>query len=310
MMKNVYLICFLLLSLTVYAADSKIVVTVNGVALTNWDLEAAVDELIPMATFHGSVTEEKRAEFREEALENLINRELQYQDAVSRGINPDKKEFNNRIKKVRSAFASDSEYRASLERTGLTEEGVRRRIEKQIVLEAAVKKFVIEPAQMSDKALHEYYEQNIGKFKKPESVKLRIFSTKNEQKARDSLAKLKQGEDFGMLAARSSEDNYRIKGGDIGYIHRGMIYPKLESAAFSMKKGETSDLIFTEGTWFIIRVEDSQAERLLPFDEIREKLKLDLEKKKRTELMDKWISELRAKATIQRAAIDASSAVK
>ena len=44
-----------------------------------------------------------------------------------------------------------------------------------------------------------------------------------------------------------SEDNYRIKGGDIGYIHRGRVVQEIEDVAFKLKKGEMSDLIKGNG---------------------------------------------------------------
>jgi len=68
--------------------------------------------------------------------------------------------------------------------------------------------------------LREYYDRNAGAFTKPETARLRIISARDEKKAKDALALVKAGEDFGSIAARMSEDSYRIKGGDIGFIHR------------------------------------------------------------------------------------------
>ena len=96
-----------------------------------------------------------------------------------------------------------------------------------------------------------------------------------------------------------SEDDFRIKGGDIGYIHRGRIYPALEEAAFKLKPGEVSGLIWTEGTWFVVKVEERKPEQVVPFEQAKDRLRAELEKKRASELMEAWVSGLRGKAKIE-----------
>ncbi len=300
-MKKTFLcVLALLLPLSAAYAGDEIVAKVNGAAITSRDLEIEVDRLIPRATYHGTVSRERRGEFREKALENVIERELRYQDALARGMKPDRKIVKERMKQTRDKFRSKKEYRDALERAGFTEDELQKRIEKDALVQAVIAKTVTEPARMSDGALKEYYDVNVAKFKQPESVRLRIFSSKDEQKARDALQKLKAGEDFALLAERSSEDNYRVKGGDLGYIHRGTVLSAVEDAAFKLKPGETSGLINAEGMWFIIRVEDKRPERQMTFDESKDKLGKELEGKRSAELMETWMAGLRSKARIEK----------
>ena len=288
----------ILLSSSSYA-DDAVVAKVNGVAITSRELEEAVDRLIPRSTYHGSVSEEKRAEFREKALEELVTRELRYQDALARGMKPDKKQVKEHMGKIRERFKSKKEYKKALEQAGVTEDQLRARVEKDVLVSQVMVKAVAEPSRMSDADVQEYYDKNTGKFKQPESVKLRLISTKDEKKAAEALAKIKAGEDFGNLAAAVSEDQYRVKGGDIGYQHRGKLLPELENAAFQMKIGEIRGLIKAENLWFIIKVEDKKAEQQMTFDESKDKLKKELESKRNKELSEKWMADLRAKAKIE-----------
>jgi parvulin-like peptidyl-prolyl isomerase len=154
-------------------------------------------------------------------------------------------------------------------------------------------------AKVSDEEVKKYYENNAARFKQPESVKLRIISVKDEQKARDILAMLKSGDDFGEIASNMSEDSYRAKGGDVGYMHKGRMLPEIEDAAFKLKIGEISDVINAENIWYIIKLEDKKPEHQLSFEEVRDKLEKDLERERIKELNDKWIADLRAKAKIE-----------
>lgn len=292
------LLLLLLLSPMSLFAEDTVVARVNGVAITSGQLEEGIDQIMPRGMFHGAVSEDRREEFREKALEALITMELQYQDAIKRGLKPDKKIVKQQMKKVRDTFRSEWEYNIWLEKMRLDEDRLKQRIEKAVVVRSAFSQLVEEPAQLNEKVLQEYYDKNLEAFRQGESVKLRIISTKSEQNAKAAAEALNGGADFASVASRLSEDNFKDKGGDVGEIQRGKVYPKLEETAFAMQKGETSAPIFTENLWFLIKVEDKRPARIAPFTDVREKLKQDLEAKKRNELLEKWIAELRAKAEI------------
>jgi foldase protein PrsA len=291
-------IIIILFSVSAYA-DDIVVAKVNDVAFTKKDLEAEVDRLIPQATFHRNVPQEKRKFYYDKAIEALVNRELQYQDAVAKGMEIDKEKVNAQMEKIRKRFKSPEEYKAALEKEGITEEKVRAQVEKEILVQNVVTKKVTEASKISEKDLNEYYEKNASKFKQPESVKLRLISTKDEKKAQDILDRIKAGEDFGDLAYKMSEDNYRVKAGDIGYMHKGRMLPEIEEAAFKLIVGEMSNLIKAENNWFIIKLEDKKPEHQLPFEEVKDKLKKELETTRAQELKEAWITDLRAKAKIE-----------
>ena len=281
-----------------FSAES-IVAVVNGSPITERDVAEAVNRIIPQATFHGNISADRLAEFRDAALDQLITLELQYQHARKIGIKPDRAAVRERMKQLRESFPTDQEYTTWLKRSGRTEDEVRSRIEKEALVKSAREKILVGPSHLDDKAVREYYDKNAEKFLQPSSFRLRIISTKSEEKAKEALAQIARGSDFGDVAARMSEDNYRIKGGDIGYVHRGRIYPALEDAADKLKPGETSGLIASEGMWFVIRVEDKMPEKQLSFEEVKEKLKKDLENKRMSELESRWVEELKAKAVIE-----------
>jgi len=298
-MYRIFLSFFIILFAVSSYADDSVVARVNGVALTLKDLDDEVDRLIPRITFHRNVYGEKRKRYYKQALEELINRELEYQEASKLGLKIDKEKVDDQIKQMRNKYKSKEEFKAFLERIGMTEETLQAQVEKDILIQEVFKKMVIEPSRMKDDELRDHYEKNTSRFRQPESIKARMISTKDGEKAQEILSKIRSGEDFAVLATNMSEDAYRIKGGDIGYIHRGRILPEIEEIAFKLKAGEVSDLIKAENMWYIVKVEDKKTEKILSFEEIREKLKKELEAKRAGEIKGKWIADLRAKAKIE-----------
>jgi parvulin-like peptidyl-prolyl isomerase len=293
---------FAVISIIIFAAslhaEDDVVARVNSSVLTNKDLESQVDRVIVKTTFHRDVPIEKRKRFYDKAIEELIVRELQYQDGLENGLKPDKARVDAQVDKIKKRFGAE-EYKASLEKAGMTEEILRSQIEKEMVIQAIIAKKANEAAPITETAIKDYYEQNISKYKQPETVKLKIISTKDETKANDMLAKIKDGDDFGDIAHNMSEDDYRLQNGDIGYMHRGRLLPEIEDVAFKMKVGEVSDVIKADDKWFIVKLEDKKPEHQLSFEETKDNLKTEMEAKQAQERNEKWIAGLKAKAKIE-----------
>lgn len=301
-MRKIFLLLFVILLLTAssYAeAEDAVVAKVNDTVFTQKDLESEVDRLIPRVTFHRNVPPEKRKNYYGKAIDELIDRELQYQDAKAQGVKIEKEKIDAQLDKFKKRFKSEQEYKAAIEKENTTEEKVRARIEKELLAQAAFTTNVTEKAKMSDPALKEFYEKNPAKFKQPESVKLRIISVKDDKKATDILAMIKKGDDFAEIASNFSEDSYRIRGGDAGYLHKGRMLPEIDEAAFKMKVGEVSDIIRAESNHFIIKVEDRKPEQQMTFEQTKDKLRKELETERAGELKQKWMDSLRSKAKIE-----------
>jgi peptidyl-prolyl cis-trans isomerase C len=280
-------------------AEDVIVAKVNGTALTQKNLDTELDRLIPQITFHRNVSPEKRKYYYGKALEEIITKELMYQDALSRGMVPDKAKVDAQIEKFKKRFKTEEGFKAALDKEGLTEDQLRATITKEMAVQAVIDKTVSEPSQIGEAALKEYYEKNAAKFKQPETMRLRLISTKDEKKALDIFGKLKDGDDFGELAYNMSEDDYRVKSGDIGYIHKGRMLPEIEAVASKLKTGELSDPFKADNKWYIIKVEDRKAEYQMSFQEVKRKLKKELETERASELKKKWLDGLKAKSKIE-----------
>jgi peptidyl-prolyl cis-trans isomerase D len=145
--------------------------------------------------------------------------------------------------------------------------------------------------QLTDEDLRHDYNEHLSDYRVPDRVHVAhiLFKTTGktpaevttlEKTARDVLAQVKAGQDFAELAKQYSEDSSAEQGGDLGWIVRGQTVKEFEDAAFSMKPGQTSDLIKTEYGFHIIKVLDKQTAHLQTFDEVKNGIRADLEKQK------------------------------
>ncbi len=150
----------------------------------------------------------------------------------------------------------------------------------------AVKKTI----SLSEADLKSYYEQNAERLSGKEERRashILITASKDatpedRKKARAIADALliqvrKAPDTFADLARKNSQDpGSAPNGGDLDFFGRGAMVKPFEDAAFSLKKGEISDVIESDFGYHIIRVTDIKAPKQKSFDELRPTLESDL----------------------------------
>jgi len=97
--------------------------------------------------------------------------------------------------------------------------------------------------------------------------------TRLKAQAAALLKQIQGGASFEELARKNSEDTgSAVKGGDLGWIERGQTLPEFERVAFSLKPGETSDVVKTEVGYHIIHVVAHEEAHLIPFEQAKAQL--------------------------------------
>jgi peptidyl-prolyl cis-trans isomerase D len=143
---------------------------------------------------------------------------------------------------------------------------------------------------ISDAQLHAAYAQSMDNFRMPERVHVRHILIKTTDKsdaekkqlltkAQDVLKQVKAGGNFEDLAKKNSDDpGSAAKGGDLGWVVKGQMVPEFENACFSLKPGETSNIVTTTYGYHIVQVLEREPARVKPFDEVKTQLADELKK--------------------------------
>jgi parvulin-like peptidyl-prolyl isomerase len=102
-----------------------------------------------------------------------------------------------------------------------------------------------------------------------------------------------------MIAATYSQGPEASRGGDIGFVEKGVILPQLEAVAFSLPVGKVSEIIETDIGFHIIIVVDKRGAGLKPINMVREEIKAKIEDEKLEKKYDEWITSVRKKSHIE-----------
>jgi foldase protein PrsA len=287
-------------------AAGRVVAMVGNARIAAADLKEALARYVPPGSLHASMDPAKKEKYRKAALNELIELELLYDEAKSRGIKVPKDLFDKVLAENVKGFGSKEKFEEVLKMKGMTMDDFREKVVKYRMAYQLLGQLAKE-SECSDGELRAYYEKNRSQFKRPESMHLwhiliKVEPTasaaevaKKKKEAEEVLKRLKAGEDFYDVAYKYSEDNYRVKGGDLGFIHRGQLDPQeLDNAAFSLKKGRTSGLIRTIYGFHILRAGEKKPAKLLSFDEAKGKLRKELTEKRFKEKKEALIRRLKA----------------
>ncbi len=219
-------------------------------------------------------------------------------------------EFNRRNTKVKFEYAvitqadilkglhpADEELKAFYERNKATYNNSipEKRQIKYVVVDSAK---IATATTVTDQDLQAYYDQHRDEYRVPEQVKVSHILIKTplpapgakedekavadaRTKAEGVLKELKAGGDFAKLAEKYSDDPGSAKsGGDLGWIGRGRTVPEFEKAAFSLGKGQTSDLVKSSYGFHIIHVEDKQEAHLKTLAEVKSEIEEKVKQQK------------------------------
>lgn len=256
-------------------SKGKVLVEINGDEITEGDLQLIGDANPRIKAQLSSPMGQKQI------LDNLVEQELFYQEAIKRGLNRDA--------------------------------GVKARID-------FYRKILIAQALLDNEAENEakkYYDSKPEEFKKVKLSQIMVrFSTPEDEKvakgkgpkeklhseaealklANEIKAKLDAGGDFAKLASEFSEDPAtKARGGDVGFVSKGdprldrMGLTPIVDKAFEMKVGEVAGPIKAQKGYYIVTV--TRGAEVEPFDAAKPAIVAKNRGELRTQLLEKFKKE-------------------
>ncbi len=180
----------------------------------------------------------------------------------------------------------------------------------------ATKAFAAQKAVYEQKA-REIYALERKKYVAPEEVRISdiAISIKDRgddaalARAREARQKIIAGADFAAVAREYSDDpTSREKGGALPFVTAKALTPDYGKAVFALTKvGDIPEPIKGASAYHVVRLEERRAPRQQPFEDVRDAIMRDLEKRYVTEQRDARIQAIHSDPELQvnQAAIDA-----
>ena len=233
-----------------FAVMAQNVAVVNGKAVPM----ARVDSLIKTAT-HG---QEPTPEIRAQAKDQVVIREIFAQEAEKQGV------------------ANTADYKTQLE------------LVRQTVLINTLFQNFIKSHPVSDAEAQAEYT----KIKAEQSgmeYHARHILVDSEDDAKKLIAQIKAGAKFEDLAKKSSKDTGSAEnGGDLDWAKPASYVPEFSTALTGLKKGQMTETpVKTQFGYHIIKLEDTRAAQFPAYEEVKDKVKQQMEQVRLQEYQEK-----------------------
>ncbi len=294
----------------------KPVAKVNGAVLTDRDLQREMFAIFPYARQHnGSIPQEMEPQIRNGAMQMIIFEELVYQEAQRRKITIAPDRLARAQADFRSQFSSPAEYNnfVKIEFNG-SEQAVKEKIRRSLLIEALLKTEVNNKSTVTVAEAKAYYDKTPAIFQYPEGFAIQTISIlpppnatpaqmqEARKKAEDALKQAKATktyEEFGILAEKISEDDYRVMMGDHRKMDRSKLPPNLVKVLLTMQPGQITDLIQVENVYTIVRLNKHIPAGKTSFAEVQAQLIKQLQARKTNDVRAALDKKLRQTAKVE-----------
>jgi len=292
------------------------VARVNGSVLTDRDLLREMYTIFPYARQHnGSFPKAMEADIRRGALKMIEFEELVYQEALHRKMTIEPARLDKAETAFRQQFPTPEMYQMYFQTECQGQRKVlRSKIQRSLLIEDLLKAEVENKSGVSIAQAKAWFDQHPGEFRSPESYAVQTISAVPPQtataqdlkearkRAEDDLRQAKATktyQEFGLLAEKISEDDYRVMMGDHRLVEAAQLPPQLLAVLPKMQPGQVSDIIQVEQVFTIVRLNQYVPAGTRKFADIRDSLRQKLQQENVERLRAGLNSRLRKGAKIE-----------
>jgi PPIC-type PPIASE domain len=262
------------------AGADEVFARVGDTVITQKDYEQAFSVASRNKFYHGKPPEGEVARLQREVGDALVTDVLLVKEAQRRRLQPDHAAIQREVDGYEARYRG-SEMWEKNKHTMLPP--LKKKLAEHSVLDQ-LKKAVRQVAEPDARQVQAYYEQHKEKFTEPEQVRLSMILLKVDPSSPQAqwngaigegaaiVKRLRAGADFAQLAQLHSGDASAAKGGDMGYLHRGMLPEAAQVAVDKLQQpgSLTEPVLLLEGV-AVLRLEDRKAAKLNPLSAVRQR---------------------------------------
>ena len=267
--------------------------SVNDAVITVREYETAVAQAARQKFYHRTPDGDKLSELQREVADSLVNRQLLLAESKRRGVVPDQQSVQKQIAAYEERYRESPQWKNN---RAQVLPSLKAEFEQRSVLENLEKQVRATP-DPTNPQLRAYYDSHHDLFTQPEQVRLsmillkvdpsapRITWDKASEEAQAILKRLKGGMEFAQAARVHSVDVSAQKGGDMGYVHRGVLPAAAQEAIDKLQAGMFTDAVTLLEGVALFRLEDRKQAQLRRFEDMSVRA-ADLWRREQSEM--KW----------------------
>ena len=163
-----------------------------------------------------------------------------------------------------------------------------------VIVDAGLQKW-LEAHPVTDEELRPEYDAQVVQM--PKEYHARHILVDDQAKAEKLTKDLKSGGDFAKLAEKNSKDPSSKQGGDLGWFTLDTMVKPFADAVAALQPGQmTEQPVQSQFGWHVIKLEESRATAAPAFEEVKDRVKVFVQRKK----LQTYLDDLRKNAKVEK----------
>jgi peptidyl-prolyl cis-trans isomerase C len=286
--------------------------------LTDRDLLHEMLAIFPYARVHNGFPKALEPDIRAGAMKMMIFEELVYQEAKRRNLTIPAAQLASATAEFRQQFPSPQDYQQFLqEEFHGSQKLLQAKVERSLLIDKLLKQEIADKAVVTLADAKAYFDQHPEGFRVSEAFSFQSISILPPQNAtaaqlqearKRAESALRQAQatnsyqEFGLLAEKISEDDFRVMMGDHKAADRSKLPLAVVTALLAMQPGQMSGLVeFDVHDFTILRLNAHIPAGTQSFDTVKDALREQLRKEKTEQLRSALATRLSKNAKIEKA---------
>jgi peptidyl-prolyl cis-trans isomerase SurA len=255
---------------------ATVAATVNNRPITYAEVDRIYQSQL---SSQGGATSDDLAQIQKlEVLRSLIENEIMLQRAEKLGLMATESEVDSKFAELKAPYTQE-EFQKQLETRKMTVADLKTQLRRDLSVQKLINKEITSKISITDREITEFYAANRASFNRAEPAvhlaqilvtavpdpnvrNLKNDKAQNDAQARQKIqmldARIRQGEDFAMLAENYSEDpNSATNGGDLGFVPMSAFdgsSPEIRKLIATMQPGQTSPILPSQQAYRILKL--------------------------------------------------------
>ncbi len=280
-------------------SSRKYIATVNGERIYLDEYQQRVRAQNKQFSFKAFPDSLKKQEILEkEVLESMITEKIVLQRAREINLSVSDTELEKKINDIQKDYGTH--FFNFLKAQNVRYEDWREELRKEMLFDKLVAVDVNASVRVSENEAKDYFNKHPGLCKSEARVHAAQIVVRDAAKANAIMARLKNGEDFAVIAAQASIGPEAVRGGDLGLISRQTMPEPLDKTLFKLPAGKISTIVKSAYGYHIFKVLKIEPARTRSFSDCKEVVLAGILAQKKDAAFTVWLERLKIKAIVKK----------
>jgi parvulin-like peptidyl-prolyl isomerase len=272
----------------------KVIISVGEKQISTEELKRDLKRL----TFELGMTDQETAELMNQLVERIIDHYLILQYGKKERIEVSGQELNAAVKEMKSDYPEEA-FQEMLLHGYIDFEEWKEKLRQQLLVKKIIERASRTLDPITPREIKAYYNLHRDEFAEQAAVRFRQVVTKNKDDAVLISKRLKEGEDLGELAVNHSISPEGERGGEVGWIAKGVLDESMEKVLFSLPVGKTGPVVESPYGYHIFEVTARRPEGFKSLPDAVAEIEAKLLEEKKEAFYGRWLKELRGLFTVK-----------